>query len=232
MSARVGPIDVPKSCDVLANRLRERILAGGFAAGEALPPERDLVAETGLSRGSVREALRILEAEGLVQTRPGRYGGTVVRLPTTDLVARQVGSYAKGRGVAFRTVIEARETLEPMLARLAAEHRTDEDLAALEHASRRMADAVDADAESFLAANVEWHWAVAVASRNELLSAFMASITGLIRDSTREEHVSAREVREAVVEAHRRVTDAIRAGDAEAARRRMERHVRAYSRAV
>ena len=232
MSARVGTIDVPKSCDVLAKRLRDTILAGGFVAGEALPAERELVVETGLSRGSVREALRILEAEGLVQTRPGRYGGTLVCRPTTDLVARQFGSFAKGRGVSFKTVIEARESLEPTLAKLAAEHRTEADLQALERTTRHMADAIDADAATFLAANVDWHWAVAVASHNDLLSAFMASITGLIRDSTLEEHVTSQAIREAVLKAHLRVVDAIRAGDPEAARRRMERHVKAYSATV
>jgi GntR family transcriptional repressor for pyruvate dehydrogenase complex len=228
MSARVGTIEVPKSCDVLAARLRAQILEGRLAPGEALPGERDLVVETGLSRGSVREALRILEAEGLVQTRPGRYGGTVISRPSSELLARQVGSFAKGRGVGLRMLIETRESLEPMLARLAARHRTDADLDALEAAVARMRRAVDGSAADFLAANVEWHWAVALASGNELMSAFMASITGLIRESTLEEHVSSREVRLAVIDAHRRVNAAVRAGDAEAARRRMARHVTAY----
>jgi DNA-binding FadR family transcriptional regulator len=229
MNARVGTIDVPKSCDVLADRLRERILAGVFAPGDPLPAERDLVAETGLSRGSVREALRILEAEGLVHTRPGRYGGSIVCQPTERLLARQVDSFARGRGVTDRAVIEARETLEPMLAQLAAEHRTDDDLRALDAIGARLQAAVDGDAAGFLAANVEWHAAIAAACGNALLRAFLMSIAGMIRDTTRDEHVDSREVRLAVVHAHRRVVDAIRARDGEAARRRMQRHVKAYS---
>ena len=229
VSARVGAIEVPKSCDVLAQRLRERILAGGIAAGQALPAERDLVAETGLSRGSVREALRILEAEGLVHTRPGRYGGSIVSRPSESLLARQVGSFARGRGVAFQTLIEAREALEPTLAQLAALNRTDDDLDALEAITRRMEDAVADDVPAFLEENVRWHWALAVASGNELLRAFMASIAGLIHDASRAEHVETADVRAVVVKAHRRILQAIRQRDGEAARRRMERHVKAYS---
>ena len=72
---KLAPIHVPKSTDVLADQLRKQILGGELAPGAPLPTERDLVLQTRLSRGSVREALRILEAEGLVSTRPGRLGG-------------------------------------------------------------------------------------------------------------------------------------------------------------
>jgi len=229
MTGRVGAIEVPKSCDVLAQRLREQILAGGFSPGDCLPTERDLVAETGLSRGSVREALRILEAEGLLQTRPGRYGGSIVCRPSENLLARQVGSFARGRGVAFQTLIEAREALEPMLAQLAAHNHTDEDMAALDAITIRLEAAALADLPAFLAENVKWHWALAVASHNELLRAFMASIAGLIHASSRAEHVASDEVRGLVVAAHRRILQAIRDRDGEAARRRMARHVQAYS---
>src|SRR5690606_33401804 len=76
-SLKLNPIHVPKSSDVLARELRRQILSAALPAGTPLPPERDLVAQTGLSRSSVREALRILEAESLVITKPGRFGGSV-----------------------------------------------------------------------------------------------------------------------------------------------------------
>jgi GntR family transcriptional repressor for pyruvate dehydrogenase complex len=229
MATRVGAIEVPKSCDVLARRLREQILAGAFPAGEPLPTERELVAETGLSRGSVREALRILEAEGLLHTRPGRYGGSVVSRPSETLLARQVDSFARGRGVGVRTLIEAREALEPTLAQLAARHRTERDLAELDAIHARMRASVATDVPAFLQENVAWHWALAVASGNELLRAFMASIAGMIHEASRIEHVADEDVRRLVLHAHARIVEAIRAGDGEAARRRMDRHVKAYS---
>ena len=226
--SRVGVVEVPKSCNVLADRLRLQIFSGGFAAGEPLPPERDLVTETGLSRGSVREALRILEAQGLVRTRPGRHGGSFVCQPSENLLVQQVGSFARGRGVPMHTLIETREALEPMLAQLAAANRDDDDLTVLDTIAARMEAAAD-DIPAFIAENVQWHWALAVASHNELLRAFMASIAGLIHESSRSEHVATSEVRRLVLRAHRSILQAIRQRDGEAARRRMERHVKAYS---
>ena len=76
---------------------------------------------------------------------------------------------------------------------------------------------------------MQWHWALAVASHNELLRAFMASIAGLIHESSRSEHVATSDVRRLVLKAHRSILRAIRLRDGEAARRRMERHVKAYS---
>jgi DNA-binding FadR family transcriptional regulator len=74
-AVQLSPIDVPKASDVLVHDLRERILRGEFAEGTALPPERELVVQTRMSRTTVREALRILEVQGLVRIRAGRAGG-------------------------------------------------------------------------------------------------------------------------------------------------------------
>ncbi|MEO8752259.1 MAG: GntR family transcriptional regulator, partial [Casimicrobiaceae bacterium] len=87
---KLGPIHVPRSSEVLASQLRVHILDGSIADGMSLPAERDLVVQTGLSRGSVREALRILHTEGLITTRPGRLGGSVARRPGDDALARYV----------------------------------------------------------------------------------------------------------------------------------------------
>src|SRR6201994_1562677 len=86
----LAPLEVPKAADVLANELRERILNGEFAEGAALPPERELVAQTRMSRATVREALRILQVQGLVRVKAGRAGGTFVQLPGRDAVAKSV----------------------------------------------------------------------------------------------------------------------------------------------
>src|SRR5438105_9498602 len=94
---KLEPIRVPKSSEVLASQLRVHILDGSIGDGMALPAERDLVAQTGLSRGSVREALRILHTEGLITTRSGRLGGSVARRPGDDALARYIGLFVQGR---------------------------------------------------------------------------------------------------------------------------------------
>src|SRR5260370_31472674 len=74
-AVRLTPLRVPKWSDVLADDLRERILRGDFPEDTALPPERELVKQTRMSRATVREALRILEVQGLVRVKTGRAGG-------------------------------------------------------------------------------------------------------------------------------------------------------------
>lgn len=225
----LGRIKVPKSSDVLAERLKQEILGDGFRPGAALPTERELVSTTGLSRGSVREALRILEAQGLVNTRAGRYGGTTVTQPTNDQLAGHINLYIKGRSVALSALVEVRLALEPMVAALAAMRRTEEDLASLRAVAERLNWAADNDLSAFLEENVNWHEAIAAASHNDLLYAFATSVSGLMFEASQIKEFASAEVRERVLFAHTRIFEAIEAGDADLARRRVERDVQAYA---
>ena len=89
-AVRLTPLRVPKASDVLADDLRERILRGDFPVDTALPPERELVNQTRMSRATIREALRILEVQGLVRVKTGRAGGAYVSRPGQDSVADSV----------------------------------------------------------------------------------------------------------------------------------------------
>ncbi|HTP97974.1 MAG TPA: FCD domain-containing protein [Casimicrobiaceae bacterium] len=228
---RLEPIHVPKSSDVLAQRLRKEILRGALAPGAPLPPERELVTQTGLSRGSVREALRILEAEGLVSTRPGRQGGSTARQPGDESLARYIDMFVEGRGISLQSLLQTREAVEPSLAFLAAQNRTEEDLAELRRITESVEEALD-DVPRYLAENVKWHCAIASASRNELLRAFMVAISSLIYRGSAIDDFASDEVRRVVLKAHRRIFDAIAAKDADAAHRRMARHLAALTEAV
>ena len=229
MLDRLGAISVPKSSDVLAGRLQQQILSGLYPHGAALPTERDLVSTTGLGRGSVREALRILESQGLVRTRAGRYGGSVVSKPTDALLASHISLFAKGHDVSLRALVEARQALEPMVAALAARHRSEEDLASLKRISMRLDAAAIDDVPRFLLENANWHSALAVASHNDLLRAFTASISGLMLEASGIGNFASPEVRALVTHAHRRILQAIEAQDADTARQRAERDLQAYA---
>lgn len=222
----LGLIRVERTYEALANHLREQILRGEISPGAALPNERDLCDQTGLSRGSVREALRILEAEGLVATRAGRSGGRVARLPGAEGVGRSLDFFIRGQQVEFAAVLETMEALEPALAALAAEHRSPKDIEVLEEISREMADPT-VDGARFLSLNAAWHLAVARASHNALLIAVMQALGPRLHDPHVENFVSP-EMRKVVINAHARAQRAIVDGDPEAARRRMARHLRAY----
>ena len=230
-AVQLSPIDVPKASDVLVNELRERILNGEFAEGTALPPERELVAQTRMSRTTVREALRILEVQGLVRIRAGRAGGAFVQRPDNEPVANSLILLIRGRQIRLAAVLETREAIEPICAQLAAEHRTDADIAALKAANARIADP-DSSLADFLQANVDWHVAVATATHNELIAAFMTALSRAIYTSTENEAFIDAEVRRATARAHKSITQAIEKGDAAAAVRRMSRHVHTYAAAV
>jgi DNA-binding FadR family transcriptional regulator len=230
-SIQLSPMEVPKASDVLANGLRERILSGEFPEGTPLPPERELVTQTRMSRTTVREALRILEVQGLVRIKAGRAGGAFVQRPDEDDMARSVGLLIRGRQIRLAALFETREAVEPFCASLAAKHRTDEDLAALDSANVALEES-GSDLSAFLKANVAFHVAVAKASHNELLTGFMMAISKAIYSATANEGFITDEVRATAVRAHKTITNAIRAQDPEAAVRRMTRHVHSHAEAA
>ena len=227
-SLGIATVLVPKASAVLADRLRELILSKGAPEGTSLPTERELMVQSGLSRASVREALRVLETEGLILTKSGRNGGSMVRRPGHEGVSRSLDLFVRSHDVRFEAVLEVREAIEPAAARLAALHRTDADLDAIRAAQHRLEAAAENIAQ-FVRANLDWHLAVVTASQNELLVAFFTAMTQPIHAATEYSSLNTSEVRQKVVRVHEQVMEAIIARDADAAFRRMLRHVSAYA---
>lgn len=220
----INRISVPRPHDVLANHLRDRILKGEMAEGEPLPSERELVDQTGLTRGAVRQALRTLSVEGLLQTKHGRFGGSTVTLPGHDSMAMAISRFVQGRKLPLRLLQETRETLEPYLARWAAERRTEDDVEELKSIHAALLSAIESFQEfSFL--NVKWHNAVAKASGNELLATLLRSISEGVLIATTAEEYDTIETRKQVINIHGRILDSIEARDPDAAERRMRQHM-------
>jgi len=230
-SPRFEPLTVPKASDILAAQVRERIFSGELVEGTALPAERQLVEQTGLSRATVREALRVLEVENLLRIRPGRGGGAFVHRPDHKSLANTVQLVIRGQQIRLESLHQTREAIEPTCAALAARHRTDGGLAELDAANADLVDA-GADIPRFLRANIRWHNAVAQAGENELLIGFMSALSQSIYAATDLEAFMDVQVRELTAKAHARITEAIRARDEQAAARRMTRHVCGFARAA
>lgn len=222
---QLSVIKIQKGFETLAEMLREQILGGDIAPGQPLPNERALVEQSGLSRGSVREALRVLETQGLVYTRVGRNGGRIAVESSTDTVKSSLDHFIRGQQIPFPVLMETAEALEPSLARLAAIHRDDADIAVLQLASKKLR--ATTSASRFLAANAAWHAAVAQASHNPILTAIYHTLGAGLLDPRVAGFASA-EIRGAVLQAVAKIEAAILAGDGDAAKRRMERHVLAY----
>jgi GntR family transcriptional repressor for pyruvate dehydrogenase complex len=129
---------VRKAFEQVANQLRDLVVQGVLHPGDRLPNELELAQRFGVSRGTVREALRTLASEGLVVTTRGASGGSFAAMPDPATVvgtaARALSLMVTGREISVEELLETREMLEVPAARLAALKRTDHDLAAMRSA--------------------------------------------------------------------------------------------------
>jgi len=225
--ARAAGVPAAKASDVVATQLRARIVAGDLVEGARLPVERDMATEFGVSRTAVREALRVLEVEGLVSRSPGRGGGCFVRRPDYDTMTRTVSGFIAGRQVRMTSLLQIRSALEPLAAELAARHRTDWELEMLESLHAQQAAAYD-DLPEFHRLNAEWHIAVVRAGHNELMYAFILSLSDAIVAGAHISDGAPEDFRAGALRAHERVMAAIRAQDPELAHEAMTVHLTAY----
>ncbi len=141
-------------------------------------------------------------------------------------MATNISQFVRGRKLPLRTLQETRELLEPALARMAALHRTAEDLKEMKDIHASLVASV-AHFQDFALANIKWHNAVAKASHNELLAAILYSISYGVTVSTMTEEYDTMETRNQVIKIHALVNDAIEAGDPALAERRMRQHISA-----
>lgn len=225
---KVEPIMVPKASDILAGRLRDLILSGRIPPGESLPTERELVADSSLSRSSVREALRVLEVEGLITTRPGRAGGSTVRLPGRSSIARSMQLFVRSHAIRLEALLECRIAVEPFLAGLAAKNRSERDLEEMQRLHEHFSESRD-DVAVYKRINLDWHLAVTRASGNEVLIALMEAVAQPIFDAAAYQQVTTPDARAETVRAHGAILRAIERKDAKLAHSRMEKHLSAYA---
>src|ERR1700744_2579056 len=130
--AQIGTVvRAPKAGELIATHLRRQIVRGELRPGETLPAESPLMEQYGVSRPTLREAFRILEAETFTSVPRGSAGGARVGAPDASVAARYVGLLLQMQGATINDVYEARMISEPPCARLLAEKRTDPDLAKL-----------------------------------------------------------------------------------------------------
>ena len=138
-----GPPPRPqKAAATIAQIIRQRIASGELREGDSLPPESELVAEFKVSRPTLREAFRVLEAEGLITIARGAKGGARVHEPDSQVVTRYAGLLLETLGTDHRDVLEALQVMIPPCCRLAAERATPEEFAELRKELDSLRDAV------------------------------------------------------------------------------------------
>jgi DNA-binding FadR family transcriptional regulator len=212
------------AAESIAGQVREALIDGRIQPGDRLATEPEMAADFGVSRSTVREAIRMLRGQGFVRTIRGAKGGHFIVAPQTDVVAESVGEtfglWFEAGTVSVAEVDEARNIVEAACVRLAAERRTDEDLAALA-AVLEEARNDDQPLTAFLELDVRFHRSIARAARNRLLELPMGAIH-LVRPRTN--RLLRRHDRAAVHRQHTRLFEAIQAGDPDAAERAFHDH--------
>lgn len=218
----------------LANNVAQSMLRDirrrGLSAGDQLPKEADMLGEYGVGRGTLREALRVLETCGLIVVKPGPRGGPVVQSVHPEDFGRVASLFFQFAEVTYREVVEARLILEPTAVRLAAQRQKQS--AAARELVRLAEDGPSApDEESYLHVTADFHASVIALGGNSLVTLVCQSLGEIYRD--RMQGVLFPKNRQSGVHAvHADIARAVLAGDDRRAETLMAEHMEEYKRYV
>ncbi len=195
-------------------KIKDLIIAGEFGAGAKLPRERDLAARLGLSRNSLREAVRALALIGVLDTRVG--DGTYVTSLDADMLLTGMGFVGDLlEGATLLEVHQVRRILEPVATGLAATRLTEDDFLALEACLEQMDEADHTQA--FIDADMEFHRIIVTASGNAMLASVIQNLSGGTMRARLWRTITEHGAAETTKQRHRDIYVALRAGDAEQA---------------
>lgn len=217
----MGPIKKTRVAEEVADRIRTLILDGTYPQGQPLPSERVLTEQFGVSRGSIRDAFRMLEMIGLLETRHGR--GTFPHELTVDRLVQPLASVMAYQQDLRDELLDVRMMFEPAVARAAASRLTEEDLADLQRildAQRRKLKA----GQSAIVEDTAFHAVLARSTRNRVVVSLMSTLNDLLVESRASSlKQEGRPVKS--IEGHEAVVEALRRRDAEGAARAMLDHI-------
>ncbi|WP_179775796.1 FadR/GntR family transcriptional regulator [Amycolatopsis endophytica] len=224
------PVSPVRAYERIVEQIEQAVLTGRLRPGERLPGERDLMARFGVSRSTIREALRVLQAGGVIRSRPGDPRGPEVLAASPASLEKSLDRLARAETLGLAELVQFRMVLEGSAYRLAAELRAEDDLSEMRAALEAMASSLD-DYESFSRADVEFHDVVARAGRNSLIVVCGKVVRGVVLDliSGKLEHAADRlALMQASVAHHREVLRAVEDGDGPLAARLARRALYDY----
>lgn len=222
-----SPLRVPKTAELVAAQLRRQIVEGDLSEGDSLPNEAVLRERFGVSRPTLREAFRVLEAEGLIEVHRGARGGARVRVPSDEAAARYAGLVLEHRGATLADVCAVRSIIEPVCAGIVAARCSADDVAALRQAVWDAEGATDTREQA--EQQTEFHAQLVALAGNQTLALLHGIVQRILDQATARRFGNpTSEGEEAVhqgARAHHRLIDVIEAGDAERASRVWRRHL-------
>lgn len=215
------PVARVRTYERVVEQIEQAVFTGQLPPGSHLPSERDLVAQFGVSRSTIREALRVLESNGMIQSRAGDQRGPQVLAVSPENLHKSMSRLAR-TSMSLGELLQFRMLLEGSAYLLAAQLRTPAELIEMETALAAMTSAADEDPELFSAADVAFHDAVARATRNKLIVVCSDVVRGVVLDliSDRLAHTDdQRALMLSYLQHHTEVLQAIRDRDGELASR-------------
>ena len=217
---------VRKAYEQVADQLRELIFSGVLRPAQRLPSEAALASQFGVSRATIREALRVLSAHDLIRTTQGASGGSFVTVPTvahvSDSLLANINLLSQARDVSLDDFLEVREFLEVPAARLAALRCAPDDIEALRGAVPDKPLTLSTE-EQFVH-NRDFHSALVMASGNQLLAIATQPVFSVLQTNLQRSALG-RKFHQTINDDHRRILAAVEAGDADAAAAEMHRHL-------
>ncbi|CDR17940.1 FadR/GntR family transcriptional regulator [Streptomyces iranensis] len=230
--AAVNGVRAPKTGELVARRLRRMIVDGELKSGDFLPHEPELLEHFNVSRPTLREAVRVLESEGLVELRRGSRTGARVTVPGPEAVARPAALLLQLEGATLADVYVARSAIEPPAARLLALDGDEEKYAALEQALEEERANLD-DVDRFAIGAAQFHLRLVQLSGNKTLAVMVGMVYEIIlRQSqivvrARRENTPSlsRQHNNRAVRAYEKLVKLVRSGDGDAAEAFWRKHL-------
>jgi len=199
----------------------ERLILKKLQPGDKLPSERELAETLGVSRSSIRDAIRSLELMGMVEPRQG--AGTIVKEISAESLVNPLANALKREKELIAELLDFRKMLEPPLAARAATHASVDEISEMEDILDRQQKKLG-QGENAVAEDSEFHYTIALASGNSVVLKVLDTLMDLLRD-TRERSLQVEGRPQKSVAGHRRILGAIKRHDAEAAKDAMRHHI-------
>jgi GntR family transcriptional regulator, transcriptional repressor for pyruvate dehydrogenase complex len=220
------PLRPQKSAVLIAQRIVADIHRHGRAAGDRLPPERVMLDQYAVGRGTLRESLRFLELQGIISLKPGPKGGPVIEQPDVSGFVTSLTLLLQFENAPYRTVLEARMGLEPMMASLAATRMSKDELDALRVSVEEMKEGIK-DPAVFAETNRRFHNIIAWGSGNVLFGYLIDALLGIIERTVMGIDYPQRRS-SLVIEAHSSIYEALASGDEATSMTAMQSHFSEY----
>ncbi|MDQ3657210.1 MAG: FadR family transcriptional regulator [Chloroflexota bacterium] len=221
---RLPRIDRTRVKDLALDELKRYIASGAVAPGHRLPSERDLAQQLGIGRNSVREAIKVLEAIGIVESRIGE--GTYISDQAGASMGRAIGLSLATWGGALIEILRARQMIETEAAGVAALQATEGDLASIQEYIDLMAQHADSgDVHAYIAMDMSFHRRVAASTHNTIIGEIVTNLIDLLEEVLRDAHVDQLEPMVEGGASHRDIAEAIVRRDPRAASDAMRDHL-------